>query len=191
MNKHSNSWYRYLLAAVLGVFIVMGISSTYVHAVSNGQEPGSGLSGAASSSDSALPNPYIPELKDVFFDPGSFEIRDDAKPVLDENVSVLKESPDIDVVIEAYCSAGENSADTLGADRADSIKKYFIDMGIDPDRIITADGCRDSAKQVASGTDDLGLESRVNFIPMDRVLDKDSFALNACCRDSGRKGLIN
>jgi outer membrane protein OmpA-like peptidoglycan-associated protein len=171
--------------------MVLGISSTFVHAVSNGQEPGSGISGAASAPDTALPNPYSPELKDVFFDRDSNEIRDDAKPVLDENVSVLKESPDIDVVIEAYCSAGENSTDTLGADRADSIKNYFIDMGIDPDRIITADGCRDSAKRVASGKDDLGLESRVNFIPMDRVLDKDAFAVNACCKDSGRKGLIN
>jgi outer membrane protein OmpA-like peptidoglycan-associated protein len=190
-NNFSKRLSRYFVPGVLGVLMVYGIASGYLHTVSSGQEIAPDMPGAVSVLDHGIPNPYSPELKDVFFDRDSAEIRADAKPVLDENVSVLKESPEIYVVIEPYCEAGEISTDALGADRANSIKDYFVDMGINPDRIITADECQTSAKGLAAGKDEFELERRVNFIPIDRVLDKDAFAAKACCKDSGRKGLIN
>jgi hypothetical protein len=179
MNKHSNSWGKYLLAAAFGVFIVLGISSPYVLAVSNGQEPGSGVTGAASSSDTAPPDPYIPELKDVFFDRGSFDIiREDAKPVLDENVQALRNEPDTFVVIESYCDAREESSASLGASRGESVKEYMVSRGADADQILTVNKCTVDDMQHADGYETVRLDSRVHFVILDQPKERDQLAMS-------------
>ena len=89
------------MTVAVGLFMLDAVSAAFIRTASSGQELDSGTSGAVSASGPAVPGPYNPELKDIFFDRDSYEIRGDAKPVLDENAEVLKNEPGMFVVIES------------------------------------------------------------------------------------------
>jgi len=154
----------------------LGISPTFVHAASNGQELGAGMPGAVSASDHALPNPYSPELKDVFFDRNSYEIRGDAKPVLDENAELLKSEPGTYVVIESYCDAREESPSNLGMRRADAVKEYILSRGVDAEQVLTVNKCTVYDMQLVERSETVRLDSRVHFVALDQPIDRDRLA---------------
>lgn len=176
MSKKSKLWKilsGYLLPCALGVLIV---HATYSQAVSSTQESGSGMSDAASVPD-AVPNPYSPELKDVFFDRGSFQIRDDAKPVLDENAQALESEPFTYVVIESHCDAREESPASLGIKRGNAVKEYLLGRGIEAERVLTVNKCNPHEMKPAGGKETVSLERRVHFVALDRSTGRDILAL--------------
>jgi len=78
-------------------------------------------------------------LRDVTFDFDRYDIRPDAREILKQNAAWLKANPQTRIEIEGHCDErGTNEYNlALGAKRADSVKRYFIDLGIRPDRLST------------------------------------------------------
>jgi len=78
-------------------------------------------------------------LKDILFDYDQYAIRDDARPVLDNIASFLKNNKNLNVVIEGHCD--ENGTDdynlALGEKRAKATRDYLVSLGISSARMIT------------------------------------------------------
>src|SRR3990172_6078069 len=73
------------------------------------------------------PPPMVEEefgLKDIFFDFDKYDIRPDAEPVLQENADVLKNNPNVTMVIEGYADIRGTPAYNLrlAQRRADAAK---------------------------------------------------------------------
>ncbi|GIW48100.1 MAG: hypothetical protein KatS3mg078_1977 [Deltaproteobacteria bacterium] len=115
-----------------------------------------------------LPTEQEYRLMDVFFDFDKYYIRPDAEPVLIENANVLKENPAINIVIEGYADTrGPTEYNLwLGQKRAEAVKEYLVNLGIEPFRITTIS--RGETSQFASGTTEEAyqLNRRVRFIPI-------------------------
>lgn len=87
----------------------------------------------------ALMPPEATPLRDVFFDFDRAALDNEAKAVLDGNVSWLKANPEVRVVVEGHCDErGTNEYNlALGERRATRVRDYLIAAGIDPGRIST------------------------------------------------------
>ena len=79
------------------------------------------------------------KLRDIFFDFDRFTIRGEARSILEANTEYLKANKDSKILIQGHCDERGTSEYNmaLGERRAQSAKKYLIDMGIDPSRIST------------------------------------------------------
>ena len=79
------------------------------------------------------------ELLMIHFDFNKYNIRPDAKTVLEGDAKVLSENPNVKVQIAGYCddrgSVEYNLA--LGEKRAKSAKDYLVTLGVAPDRLST------------------------------------------------------
>lgn len=79
------------------------------------------------------------ELQLVHFDFDKYNIRPDAKTVLEQNSKVLSDNPNVKVQIAGYCdergSVEYNLA--LGEKRAQSARNYLETLGIAPGRLST------------------------------------------------------
>lgn len=78
-------------------------------------------------------------LRDIQFDFDKADIREDAKPTLEQNASFLKKYPSIKIVVEGHCdergSVEYNLA--LGERRAKAAKSYLSTLGVDGSRMQT------------------------------------------------------
>jgi len=89
------------------------------------------------------PQPALPpaepvaELSDVFFDFDQAAIRNDAQSVLEANAGILRSTSETKLVIEGHCDERGTSAYNLvlGERRAQSVKRYLQDLGVDSSRI--------------------------------------------------------
>lgn len=179
MSKKSNFWNgfsKHFMTVVMGLFILYAVSAAYIRTASSGQELDSGTSGAVSASGPAVPYPYNPELKDIFFDRDSYEIRDDAKPVLAENAQALKSEPQTYVVIESFCDAREESPSSLGIKRGDAVKEYILSLGVDAEQVLTVNKCTVYDMQLVESYETVRLDSRVHFVALDQSADRDRLA---------------
>ncbi|MBI5598782.1 MAG: peptidoglycan-associated lipoprotein Pal [Deltaproteobacteria bacterium] len=79
------------------------------------------------------------KIRDVYFDYDRYSVRDDEREALEENARLLKKDRKAKVLIEGHAdergSAEYNIA--LGERRADAVKRYLSDLGIDSSRIST------------------------------------------------------
>jgi len=78
-------------------------------------------------------------LRDVHFDFDRRDLRPDAREILKGHAAWLKANPRVRVEVEGHCDErGTNEYNlALGAKRAESAKRYLIDLGIAPDRLST------------------------------------------------------
>lgn len=90
-----------------------------------------------------IPTPVVKvdpnkDLKPIYFDFDKSNIRDDQTSALDLNVRILKDNPDLHIVLGGH--ADERGAKDyniqLSSRRAQSVKKYLVDNGIDANRIV-------------------------------------------------------
>ena len=77
----------------------------------------------------------IDELNTVFFDRNSAELDDEARALLDENIAILRECPEINVRLDGYASRDERRPQQLSLDRATAVEQYYIQNGISPNRL--------------------------------------------------------
>jgi OOP family OmpA-OmpF porin len=79
-------------------------------------------------------------IKGITFDTDKDTIRKSSQPTLDETAKVLADHPDIRIEIAGHTDdTGEREHNIdLSKRRADSVKKYLVDKGIDSGRIETA-----------------------------------------------------
>jgi len=87
----------------------------------------------------AAPAPPASPLKDVFFDFDKFQIRDDQKAALDDNVAWLKTNSRVKISIEGHCDERGTPEYNLalGERRAKTVKDYLVAAGIAADRMVT------------------------------------------------------
>ena len=75
----------------------------------------------------------------IFFDFDKSDLRPESRTTLQQKAEILRQYPDIRVRIEG--NADERGTVeynlALGERRADSARRYLIDLGIDPDRLTT------------------------------------------------------
>ncbi len=80
-----------------------------------------------------------PQLQDIYFDFDKYNIRDDAKVVLEKNAAWLKKNTGMKIQVEGHCDErGTNEYNlALGDRRAKSTRDYLVSLGVDPKRIST------------------------------------------------------
>lgn len=76
-------------------------------------------------------------FKDIYFDYDQYDIRPDAKPILEGIAAWLSKNPKIKLLIEGHCDErGTNEYNiALGDRRAKSARDFLIALGISTDRI--------------------------------------------------------
>ena len=85
------------------------------------------------------PAPEEKTLADIYFDFDKYLIRDDMRPVLEENVRWLETHSDVKIRIEGHCDE-RGTTDynlALGERRANKVKELFKVLGIDEARLST------------------------------------------------------
>jgi len=75
----------------------------------------------------------------IYFDFDRFNIRDDMKPVMEDNALFLLNYPEFRIEIQGNCDErGTNEYNlALGERRAKAAKAYLVNLGVNPDRIDT------------------------------------------------------
>jgi OmpA-OmpF porin, OOP family len=75
----------------------------------------------------------------VLFDINSAKVKSEAYTMLQEAVLIMKKNPDLKVEVDGHADSTGAAAYnmTLSEKRAEAVKKYFVDQGIDPDRLTT------------------------------------------------------
>jgi peptidoglycan-associated lipoprotein len=78
-------------------------------------------------------------VKDIFFDYDSYDIRSDAQATIGQDANFLNQHPNLKVVIGGYCdergSTEYNLA--LGENRANAAKQALVTAGVSPERLRT------------------------------------------------------
>ena len=84
-------------------------------------------------------NTFEQNVKPVFFDYDSYDVRPDAQTTISADANFLNQHPELKVVIGGYCdergSTEYNLA--LGENRANAAKQALVSAGISPDRLRT------------------------------------------------------
>ena len=141
---------KILTVMILASFAVTGCKGTTPFwnrqsAPAGSLQPGApalNLDGGVTSS--ALPEPIrdqntqeAAQLKRVYFGYDSASLLDQAKQQLDANAEWLRANPQVQVQVEGHCD-GRGTADynyALGQRRADTVRNYLIQTGIEPGRL--------------------------------------------------------
>lgn len=78
-------------------------------------------------------------LKRVHFAFDDYSLSEETKKIIRENYKWLEEHPSVKVVIEGHCDerGTEEYNLALGQKRAESVKRYLIQLGMEPSRIET------------------------------------------------------
>jgi peptidoglycan-associated lipoprotein len=78
-------------------------------------------------------------VKDIFYDYDSYDMRSDAQPIISQDANFLNQHAGLKVVIGGYCdergSTEYNLA--LGENRANAAKQALVTAGLSPDRLRT------------------------------------------------------
>jgi peptidoglycan-associated lipoprotein len=84
-------------------------------------------------------NTFEQNVKPVFYDYDSYDVRPDAQSVISADANYLNQHPNLKVVVGGYCdergSTEYNLA--LGENRANAAKQALVTAGISPDRLRT------------------------------------------------------
>ncbi len=84
----------------------------------------------------------------VMFAQNKADLTPESKQVLDKQIAWLKENPTKNVIVQGYTDPTGSTAHNwqLGMERAESVKAYFVENGINPNRVsVVSFGERDLA----------------------------------------------
>jgi outer membrane protein OmpA-like peptidoglycan-associated protein/tetratricopeptide (TPR) repeat protein len=76
-------------------------------------------------------------LENIYYDLDKSFIREDAKPALNELITILKRNPTINIQLSSHtdCQGGTGYNEKLSQRRADAAVQYLIQNGINPERL--------------------------------------------------------
>ena len=99
---------------------------------------GEGGTATSSATVKVIP-PGAVMLENIYFDFDKSFIRNDAKPILEKVAAHMKKTPEAKLQIEGHCDERGTSEYNmaLGQRRADSTKKYLVNLGVDGSRLST------------------------------------------------------
>jgi len=138
-------------------------------AASAGQPGRPGQAGQAAPGSMVRPGDFspTPNLKTIYFDFDKYNLRDDARRMLDVNAEILRSNSDMNILIEGHCD--ERGTDeynlALGERRGQAAREYLVRLGIDASRInVLSYG---EERPVAPGHDEesWALNRRGEFVP--------------------------
>lgn len=116
-----------------------------------------------------LPKPAEakPEFKPIYFDLDKSVLRPDGVAIADQVVAFMTQNPNERVLIEGYCCdlASNDYNIGLGQRRADAVKKYLAEHGIDASRIDTVS---------------YGEDKRATTAPNERPLNRRAIVVVKC-----------
>ncbi len=78
-------------------------------------------------------------IEDVYFDFDRYSIRADSRKALEDDAAILKDNAGMKITIEGHCDE-RGPAEynlVLGQKRADAVKRYLNDLGVEATRIAT------------------------------------------------------
>jgi len=77
------------------------------------------------------------EAEDIHFDFDKYNIRPDAAEILKKKAEWLLKNPQVHILIEGHCDerGTEEYNLALGERRANSAKRFLVNLGVDPERI--------------------------------------------------------
>ena len=99
----------------------------------------------------------------IHFDTDKWNIKDEDAEALRKGAALLKEHPEIKVLITGYCDPRGPEAynQTLGMKRADAVRMALADAGVDPKRLSVAS--RGEKDRISTSPKDYWLDRRVEF----------------------------
>ncbi len=105
-------------------------------------------------------------LQTVHFAFDSFALDTPSKEILKNNVSILKNNPGLKIQIEGHTDArgGVQYNIALGEKRANAVRGYMIDMGINGDRIATVSFGKEHPIESGSSEAAYAKNRRANFV---------------------------
>lgn len=105
-------------------------------------------------------------VKDVFFEYDRAELRSDARAILQENGRILKENPDARITLEGHCDerGTEEYNLALGQRRAEAVKVFLTDLGIDASRFSVVSYGEEKPFAAGHGETDWSQNRRVHFV---------------------------
>jgi len=106
--------------------------------------------------EAAKPKVVKKEFKDenIYFAFDSSDLSDQARLILNNNAEYLHQHSSLTVTVEGHCDdrGSEKYNNALGKRRAESVKKFLVDQGINTDRVLTISYGEN--KPVAAGRDE-------------------------------------
>jgi peptidoglycan-associated lipoprotein len=105
-------------------------------------------------------------LQTVFFPYDNFVLTEEAKATLKANADLMKEKPTLKVQIEGHCDqrGGIQYNIALGEKRANSAKKYLIDLGVSEDRLSMISFGKEKPLDTGASEDAFAKNRRANFV---------------------------
>ncbi len=79
----------------------------------------------------------ITQMNSVFFDRNSSVLTEQARQLLQENLVILQNCPNLNVRLDGYASRDERNPQRLSEDRARAVEQFYVDNGIAASRITT------------------------------------------------------
>ncbi len=77
----------------------------------------------------------LTELNVVYFGQHSSVLSPAARNILQDNLQILRECPNMTVRVEGYAVPGEQNPDQLAADRARAVEDFYVDNGVTFSRV--------------------------------------------------------
>ncbi len=105
-------------------------------------------------------------LQTVNYPYDSFILDGDAKARLQSNAQILKDKTSLRIQIEGHCDSrgGIQYNIALGEKRANSARKFLMDLGIEGDRITTISYGKERPLSTGSTEEDFARNRRANFV---------------------------
>lgn len=105
-------------------------------------------------------------MQTVHFPYDSFNLDSEAKSVLKNNADILKSHPSVKVQIEGHCDqrGGIQYNIALGEKRANGVKKYMEDLGINGDRLTTISFGKERPIDPGTSEEAYAKNRRANFV---------------------------
>ena len=110
---------------------------------------------------------FGPQSRDIFFDYESDLIREDAVGVLANNADILRRNPDMFVIIKGEWDVNETGGKLLGESRAQNVRNFIIDQGVEAGRILTSSNCNQHELTVSHTPEYQELSRKVHFISLE------------------------
>lgn len=105
-------------------------------------------------------------FKDIYFDFDNYDIRPDARPVLNEIASWMNKNNNSSIIIEGHCDErGTNEYNlALGEKRARVTRDYLVSLGVSPTRITVISYGEEKPQCIESTEECWQLNRRAHFV---------------------------
>jgi peptidoglycan-associated lipoprotein len=92
--------------------------------------------------------------QNIYFVFDSSDLSDQARLILSNNADYLRENSDLTITVEGHCDerGSKSYNNSLGMKRAESVKNFLVDQGINPDRLVIVS--YGESRPIAFGSDE-------------------------------------